>query len=122
MSGAAQSKFPFLSAMYPSSDASAEYRSLATRDETTRGQCGTSSFNGRALWTTGMRAKLYAGGGEVVAHSRVSAFHGSSSATLPCFSITFFTTLKMNIETERAMMYTPIVEMRLSRPHSGACT
>ena len=38
------------------------------------------SHSGRRLRTTGIASKLYAGGGEVVAHSSVQASHGSSPA------------------------------------------
>src|SRR5690349_21275796 len=41
------------------------------------------SHSGRRLWTSGMVAKLYAGGGEVVDHSSVHASHGSLPAAAP---------------------------------------
>src|SRR4051794_35540934 len=41
------------------------------------------SHRGRRLWTVGMVSKLYAGGGEVVAHSSVQAPHGLSPAGRP---------------------------------------
>src|SRR5438477_10384921 len=41
------------------------------------------SQSGRRLLTVGMTAKLYAGGGEGVDHSRVQASHGSLPAALP---------------------------------------
>src|ERR1700753_82087 len=41
------------------------------------------SHSGRRLVTTGSVAKLYAGGGDGVDHSRVQASHGSFPATLP---------------------------------------
>src|SRR6185312_10022650 len=41
------------------------------------------SQRGRRLWTVGIVSKLYAGGGEVVAHSSVQASHGLSPAGLP---------------------------------------
>src|SRR5215475_5911274 len=41
------------------------------------------SHNGRRLATTGTVAKLYAGGGELVDHSRVHASHGSLPASAP---------------------------------------
>src|SRR5262245_29597010 len=42
------------------------------------------SQRGRRLWTTGTSSKLYAGGGEVVAHSSVQASQGLSPAGGPC--------------------------------------
>src|SRR5262245_24050923 len=41
------------------------------------------SQSGRRLCTVGTAAKLYDGGGEVVAHSSVQASHGLSPAGLP---------------------------------------
>ena len=41
------------------------------------------SHSGRRLWTDGISAKLYAGGGEVVVHSSVHASHGSSPGRSP---------------------------------------
>src|SRR5437879_13709779 len=41
------------------------------------------SQSGRRLLTVGMTAKLYAGGGEGVDHSRVQASHGSLPAVSP---------------------------------------
>src|SRR5882724_5436701 len=41
------------------------------------------SHSGRRLLTDGITAKLYAGGGELVAHSRVHASHGSLPAIFP---------------------------------------
>ena len=41
------------------------------------------SHSGRRLRTTGNAAKLYSGGGEVVAHSSVQASQGSLPAILP---------------------------------------
>src|SRR5262250_1783504 len=41
------------------------------------------SHNGRRLLATGSDAKLYAGGGELVDHSRVHASHGSFPAVSP---------------------------------------
>src|SRR5262245_22780687 len=41
------------------------------------------SQSGRRLLTTGIAAKLYGGGGDVVDHSSVHASHGSFPAGLP---------------------------------------
>src|SRR5712672_456445 len=41
------------------------------------------SQRGRRLLTDGITAKLYAGGGELVVHSRVQASQGSFPAALP---------------------------------------
>src|SRR5215471_9835013 len=41
------------------------------------------SQSGRRLFTTGVVAKLYGGGGELVVHSRVHASQGSLPASLP---------------------------------------
>src|SRR5713226_9235996 len=41
------------------------------------------SQSGRRLWTTGIAAKSYSGGGEVVDHSSVHASHGSFPAGSP---------------------------------------
>ena len=41
------------------------------------------SHSGRRLLTIGIVSKLYAGGGDVVAHSSVQASHGSSPAGRP---------------------------------------
>src|SRR5579862_3647803 len=41
------------------------------------------SHRGRRLRTAGIEAKLYSGGGEVVAHSSVQASQGSLPATAP---------------------------------------
>src|SRR2546422_560795 len=82
-------------------------------------QCGTSSFSGRALCTTGMRAKLYGCGGDVVAHSSVSPSHGSSPAGLPLPRTMLWKTFQRNTMTAAAMRYAPSVETRFSGPHSG---
>src|SRR5207244_13032292 len=44
------------------------------------------SHSGRRLCTTGITSKLYAGGGEVVAHSSAQASQGSAPAGRPCRS------------------------------------
>src|SRR5260221_2728257 len=41
------------------------------------------SQSGRRLFTSGITAKLYAGGGELVVHSKVQASQGSFPAILP---------------------------------------
>src|SRR5205814_6179784 len=58
------------------------------------------SRSGMKLRTGGTRSKLYGGGGEEVAHSRVLAAHGSSPATSPPLQLR--TTLTRNSSTEKA--------------------
>src|SRR5689334_14208498 len=57
----------------------------SSSDSTTGGGC--SSHSGCRLVTIGISAKLNSGGGEVVAHSSESAFHGSSPARGPRFTL-----------------------------------
>ena len=45
------------------------------------------SFIGSTERTRGTVSKLFAGGGEVVNHSSVFAFHGSGPATAPFFRL-----------------------------------
>src|SRR5437899_8205643 len=71
------------------------------------GSCSTSSpasrrsRTGMKLRTGGTRSKLYGGGGEVVAHSRVLPFHGSLPAISPWFQL--WTMLVRNKSTENAI-------------------
>ena len=59
---------------------------------------------------SGSRSKLYGGGGEDVAHSRVLPSHGSSPAILPLRSET--KTFQMNGSIDAAMMKPPTVASR----------
>src|SRR5690349_10517830 len=75
------------------------------------GSCGCfRSHNGRALRTTGSFSKLYSGGGEVVAHSRVHPSQGSSPAGSPDLAerIIFHTKQRMPPAWKR----TPMDEIR----------
>src|SRR5262249_36513740 len=73
------------------------------------------SHRGRRLPTTGTTSKLYSGGGEVVAHSRVQASHGSSPARSPLRSErTTFTTKK---RTPSICSGTPAVVTRFHHSH-----
>src|SRR5438067_8488428 len=76
---------------------------------------GRWSHNGCRLATTGIDAKLYSGGGEVVAHSKVSAAHGLGPAGLPHQRAwNQFTNV---IPVPTAKMKPPIVEMRFRPSH-----
>src|SRR5437879_3717339 len=73
------------------------------------------SQSGRRLLMVGMTAKLYAGGGEGVDHSRVQASHGSLPAVSPLkYDHTRFAT-KTTIPN--ALKKTPMVTMRFHTSH-----
>src|SRR3954464_11311519 len=55
----------------------------STRRPVTTGSSPAASHKGVRLSTTGMWAKLYGGGGESVAHSRLAAPHGFAGAIAP---------------------------------------
>src|SRR6516162_6303542 len=60
------------------------HSSLTTHPYCQSGSSGCfRSHNGRRLWTVGITAKLYSGGGDVVDHSSVHASHGSTPAGRP---------------------------------------
>ena len=80
-------------------------------------RCSTSclcrrSNIGRSLRMGGSRSKLYAGGGEEVAHSSVFASHGSSPTRSPLIRVA--TTFTRNGRMLTAIMKAPIVEIRFS--------
>ncbi len=69
------------------------------------------SFIGSTERTRGTTSKLLTGGGDVVNHSSVFAFHGSGPATAPRF--TERTTLMSVSRIPSARMNEPTVEIRL---------
>src|SRR5215813_10354635 len=77
------------------------------------------SHRGRRLVVTGTTSKLWGGGGEVVAHSRVQASQGSAPAGSPRRSETMTFTTK--IRMAMAWRGTPSVVMRfqISQPRSA---
>ena len=72
------------------------------------GGCPSSA---RPSARAGSTSKLLTGGGEVVNHSSVLAFHGSGPAIAPCLRLR--TTLRTVTSTPVARMNEPIVEIRL---------
>src|SRR2546427_8442893 len=75
-------------------------------------RCHSSS----TLCTTGMSSKLWAGGGEEVAHSSVRASHGSSPAAW-ADDRDVRTTFRMKITIEAAIMKAPMVETMFQKFH-----
>src|SRR6185503_11521809 len=69
------------------------------------------SFIGSTERTSGITSKLLTGGGEVVNHSSVLAFHGSGPATTPF--LTLRATLMIVTSTPEARMNEPTVEITL---------
>ncbi len=69
------------------------------------------SFIGSAERTSGTTSKLLTGGGELVNHSSVLAFHGSGPAIAPSFRLR--ATLTIVTSTPAPRMNEPIVEIRL---------
>ena len=69
------------------------------------------SFIGSAERTSGTTSKLFSGGGELVNHSSVFAFHGSGPAITPTFRLR--ATLTIVTSTPEASMNEPIVEIKL---------
>src|ERR1700692_4512144 len=78
------------------------------------------SQSGRRLFTVGTEAKLYAGGGEFVDHSRVHASQGSLPAALPRKKDKSRSPKKTKIPA--AWKKTPMVTMRfhVSQPRPGS--
>src|SRR5271169_533693 len=78
------------------------------------------SQSGRRLLTTGVTAKLYSGGGEVVDHSSVHASHGSFPAGSPFKSDQ--ARLATNTSTPAIWKNTPTVTIRfqISHPRPGS--
>src|SRR5262245_62032640 len=72
------------------------------------------------VWTSGMRAKLYTGGGEGMLHSSVRPSQGSGLATSPDRAVLM--TFTMKTTNDSAMVNAPIVETRFQKfqPRSGA--
>src|SRR5438270_13416660 len=75
------------------------------------------SHNGRRLWIGGSATKFSCGGGEVVAHSSVHAFHGLSPATLPRNNEC--ATFQSNTSDPALMKNTPMVESMFIQPQPG---
>src|SRR6266851_9677669 len=75
------------------------------------------SRSGMKLRTGGTRSKLYGGGGEVVAHSRVLAFQGSLPAISPPYQLRM--TLMKKRRTENAIRNDDTVMIRLVVAHAG---
>src|SRR5207245_1239991 len=82
----------------------------STRRPVTTGSSPSLSHSGVLLSTTGMCAKLYTGGGEVVAHSRLAAPHGFGGAIAPRYSET--TPLITKSSTAAATTNAPMVDSR----------
>src|SRR5262245_28285104 len=78
------------------------------------------SHSGRRLLTVGTIAKLYAGGGEVVAHSNVHASQGS----LPAVSPRKYDQIRLKTKTNTPAPWSnaPMVTMRfnVSQPRPGS--
>src|SRR5439155_15184640 len=74
------------------------------------------SRSGRPLRTGGTLSKLYAGGGEVVAHSSVLACHGSADARRP--PLTLIATLIRKSRMADAIMKAPMVAIRFQGAQS----
>src|SRR5271169_2094606 len=78
------------------------------------------SHSGRRLRTTGIVAKLYSGGGDVVAHSSVQASQGSLPATLPLkYDHTKFTT-QNRMPTIWKITPTETIMFQTSHPRPGS--
>src|SRR5271157_3562247 len=78
------------------------------------------SHSGRRLRTTGIFAKLYSGGGEVVLHSSVHASQGSFPAGLPSkYDPTKFTTQNRTPATWK-ITPTEIIRFHISQPRPGS--
>src|SRR5581483_3539277 len=90
------------------------YRRSERRPATT-GSSTDVSHSGCRLVTIGVCKKLYAGGGDGVAHSRPDDSHGFAPAASPPRQLMITFTTKTI--TDSAMMYAPIVATRLSVPH-----
>src|SRR5437016_5230313 len=75
------------------------------------------SHSGRRLWIGGSATKFSCGGGEVVAHSSVHAFHGLSPATLPRNNEC--ATFQSNTSDPALMKNTPMVESMFIQPQPG---
>src|SRR5258708_30403839 len=78
------------------------------------------SQSGRRLLTDGITAKLYAGGGELVAHSRVHASHGSLPAILPLTE----DKSRLTAKTRRPSPWkkTPMVTIKFHVSHPRPCS
>src|SRR5579862_8571550 len=78
------------------------------------------SQSGRRLSTTGILAKLYSGGGELVDHSSVQASHGSSPANFPFQSD--HKRFPTKTRTPTIWKNTPIVTItfQISQPRPGS--
>src|ERR1051326_6131310 len=76
-----------------------------------------SSQSGRRLRLGGSSRKFSSGGGEVVAHSSVHAFHGLSPAGLPRSQLT--TRFHTRSTEAAAMKNAPIVETMFIQPQPG---
>src|SRR5262249_29444861 len=78
------------------------------------------SHSGRLLRTSGSVAKLYSGGGDVVAHSSVQASHGSLPATWPWRSERTTFQMKSAIAADWNTTPTDATRFTLSQPRPAA--
>src|SRR5689334_16554149 len=82
---------------------------------TTDSSPGAASHIGSRPSTTGMKRWLYAGGGEVVAHSSVGAFHGLSPAGAP--TLRLLNTFTTNTTPLATMKTAPKLANAFKPPH-----
>src|SRR5260370_37903981 len=78
------------------------------------------SQSGRRLLTVGIKAKLYAGGGELVAHSRVHASHGSLPAILPLIKDKSRLTAKTRMPSPWKKTPMVTIKFHVSHPRPGS--
>src|SRR6185295_9831726 len=78
------------------------------------------SQRGLRLRTTGALAKLYSGGGEVVAHSKVHASHGSLPASSPFFSERTRFIAKQRTATACRSAPIEVIRFRVSQPRPAS--
>src|SRR3954470_3248326 len=102
----------------PATELSSTSRRSTLRPATTR-RLPASAHSGSRCVTTGIREKLYGGGGELVAHSSVEAPQGLSTASSPRRRLRI--TLTISTAKLAAKTAAPALEsrFRLSHPISG---
>src|SRR6266566_5451617 len=108
---------PGCAGYFPINGEEASYAGVSTGSCSTSSPDSRRSRTGMKLRTGGTRSKLYGGGGEVVAHSRVLPCQGSLPAISPWFQL--WITLMRNSRIENAIKKDEIVMIMLVVAHAG---
>src|SRR5207249_9079974 len=108
---------PGCAGYFPMNGEEASYAGVSTGGSSTSSPDSRRSRTGMKLRTGGTRSKLYGGGGEVVAHSRVLPCQGSLPAISPLFQLWMM--LIRNTSTANAIRNDDNVMIMLVSAHAS---